>query len=71
MLAAIEQVRELEQNLLNKAAEAKPKFDKRGQLLPANASICCWTPARPSSNWRAWPVTNCTTTRTAARPAAA
>ncbi|QXZ16260.1 geranyl-CoA carboxylase subunit beta [Pseudomonas sp. AO-1] len=34
MLAAIEQVQQLEQNLLNKAAEAKTKFDKRGQLLP-------------------------------------
>jgi geranyl-CoA carboxylase beta subunit len=33
MLTAIEQVRQLEQNLLNKAAEAKAKFDKRGQLL--------------------------------------
>jgi geranyl-CoA carboxylase beta subunit len=31
---AIEHVQQLEQNLLNKAAEAKPKFDKRGQLLP-------------------------------------
>lgn len=37
MLAAIEHVQQLEQNLLNKAAEAKTKFDKRGQLLPVNA----------------------------------
>ncbi|KAE9641772.1 geranyl-CoA carboxylase subunit beta [Pseudomonas sp. PB106] len=34
MLTAIEHVQQLEQNLLNKAAEAKAKFDKRGQLLP-------------------------------------
>lgn len=37
MLTAIEQVQQLEQNLLNKAAEAKGKFDKREQLLPVNA----------------------------------
>ncbi|MFJ2447585.1 geranyl-CoA carboxylase subunit beta [Pseudomonas sp. NPDC087626] len=34
MLASIEQVRQLERNLLAKAAEAKAKFDRRGQLLP-------------------------------------
>jgi geranyl-CoA carboxylase beta subunit len=56
MLDAVEQVRTLEQNLLDKAAEARPKFEKRGQLL---------------SNWRASRATNCTTTRTAVRPAAA
>ncbi|MEK1909436.1 MAG: geranyl-CoA carboxylase subunit beta [Pseudomonas chlororaphis] len=34
MLAGIAQIRQLEQNLLAKAAEAKAKFEKRGQLLP-------------------------------------
>ncbi|WP_440973054.1 geranyl-CoA carboxylase subunit beta [Pseudomonas koreensis] len=34
MLTAIEHVQQLEQNLLNKAAEAKAKFARRGQLLP-------------------------------------
>ncbi|ROL84469.1 acetyl-CoA carboxylase carboxyltransferase subunit [Pseudomonas chlororaphis] len=34
MLAGIAQIRQLEQNLLAKATEAKAKFEKRGQLLP-------------------------------------
>ncbi|MDG1581878.1 geranyl-CoA carboxylase subunit beta [Pseudomonas sp. GOM6] len=34
MLAAIASFREVEQKVLDKAAEAKAKFDKRGQLLP-------------------------------------
>ena len=46
MLAGIEQVRQFEQNLLNKAAEAKPKFDKRGQLLPLSL-IHISEPTRP------------------------
>ena len=47
MLAAIEQVRQLEQNLLNKAAEAKPKFDKRGQLLPRERLNLLLDPGAP------------------------
>ena len=34
MLAAIASFREVEQKVLDKANEAKPKFIKRGQLLP-------------------------------------
>ncbi len=34
MLAAVAGFRELEQKVLDKAAEARPKFEKRGQLLP-------------------------------------
>lgn len=34
MLAAIGQLRALEQTLLDKAQQARPKFDQRGQLLP-------------------------------------
>ncbi|TIH08586.1 geranyl-CoA carboxylase subunit beta [Pseudomonas leptonychotis] len=34
MLTAVTSFREIEQNCLNKAAAAKEKFDKRGQLLP-------------------------------------
>lgn len=34
MLAAIDSFRSVEQGVLNKAREAKPKFEKRGQLLP-------------------------------------
>jgi geranyl-CoA carboxylase beta subunit len=34
MLAAVASFRDVEQNCLNKAAEAKAKFTKRGQLLP-------------------------------------
>lgn len=34
MLATIDSFRQIEQNCLNKAAEAKAKFEKRGQLLP-------------------------------------
>ena len=47
MLAGIEQVRQLEQNLLNKAAEAKPKFDKRGQLLPRERLNLLLDPGAP------------------------
>ena len=47
MLAVIEHVRQLEQNLLNKAAEAKPKFDKRGQLLPRERLNLLLDPGAP------------------------
>ncbi|MBK5351865.1 geranyl-CoA carboxylase subunit beta [Pseudomonas sp. TH41] len=47
MLVGIEQVRELEQNLLNKAFESKPKFDKRGQLLPRERLNLLLDPGAP------------------------
>jgi geranyl-CoA carboxylase beta subunit len=47
MLTTIEQVRQLEQNLLNKAAEAKAKFDKRGQLLPRERLNLLLDPGAP------------------------
>jgi len=47
MLAAIEQVQQLEQNLLNKAAEAKDKFEKRGQLLPRERLNLLLDPGAP------------------------
>lgn len=47
MLTAIEQVQQLEQNLLNKAAEAKGKFDKRGQLLPRERLNLLLDPGAP------------------------
>ncbi|WP_413704288.1 geranyl-CoA carboxylase subunit beta [Pseudomonas sp. Pseusp16] len=47
MLGAIEQVRALEQNLLNKAAEAKPRFEKRGQLLPRERLNLLLDPGAP------------------------
>jgi len=33
MLAAIDSFRDVERKVLDKAFEAKPKFEKRGQLL--------------------------------------
>ncbi|MGG7675249.1 geranyl-CoA carboxylase subunit beta [Pseudomonas sp. WC2] len=47
MFTAIEQVQQLEQNLLNKAAEAKAKFDKRGQLLPRERLNLLLDPGAP------------------------
>ncbi|MGP6460386.1 geranyl-CoA carboxylase subunit beta [Pseudomonas parakoreensis] len=47
MLAAIEHVQQLEQNLLNKAAEAKGKFDQRGQLLPRERLNLLLDPGAP------------------------
>ncbi|VVO63997.1 geranyl-CoA carboxylase subunit beta [Pseudomonas fluorescens] len=47
MLAAIEQVQQLEQSLLNKAGEAKAKFDKRGQLLPRERLNLLLDPGAP------------------------
>jgi geranyl-CoA carboxylase beta subunit len=47
MLAAIEHVQQLEQNLLSKAAEAKAKFDKRGQLLPRERLNLLLDPGAP------------------------
>ncbi|HWH88226.1 MAG TPA: geranyl-CoA carboxylase subunit beta [Pseudomonas sp.] len=47
MLAAVEQVQQLEQNLLNKAAEAKDKFTKRGQLLPRERLNLLLDPGAP------------------------
>ncbi|MBC3775938.1 acyl-CoA carboxylase subunit beta [Pseudomonas sp. SWRI99] len=47
MLAAIEQVQQLERNLLDKAADAKAKFDKRGQLLPRERLNLLLDPGAP------------------------
>ncbi|SEN08248.1 geranyl-CoA carboxylase beta subunit [Pseudomonas sp. ok272] len=47
MLACIEQVRHLERNLLAKAAEAKAKFDQRGQLLPRERLNLLLDPGAP------------------------
>ncbi len=47
MLAAVEHIRRLEQNLLDKAAQAKPKFDKRGQLLPRERLNLLLDPGAP------------------------
>lgn len=47
MLAAIEQVQQLEQNLLDKAAEAKDKFSQRGQLLPRERLNLLLDPGAP------------------------
>lgn len=47
MLAGIEQIRQLERRLLDKAAEAKPKFAKRGQLLPRERLNLLLDPGAP------------------------
>ncbi|AZD30882.1 geranyl-CoA carboxylase subunit beta [Pseudomonas chlororaphis] len=47
MLAGLAQIRQLEQNLLAKAAEAKAKFDKRGQLLPRERLNLLLDPGAP------------------------
>ncbi|MGV8860805.1 MAG: geranyl-CoA carboxylase subunit beta [Pseudomonas sp.] len=47
MLASIAQVRQLERVLLDKALEAKPKFDKRGQLLPRERLNLLLDPGAP------------------------
>ncbi|WP_285420572.1 geranyl-CoA carboxylase subunit beta [Pseudomonas sp. efr-133-TYG-5] len=47
MLAAIEHVQQLERNLLHKAAEAKAKFARRGQLLPRERINLLLDPGSP------------------------
>ncbi|EIM18384.1 geranyl-CoA carboxylase subunit beta [Pseudomonas chlororaphis] len=47
MLAGLAQIRQLEQNLLTKAAEAKVKFEKRGQLLPRERLNLLLDPGAP------------------------
>jgi geranyl-CoA carboxylase beta subunit len=47
MLASIQQVRQLEQVLLDKAAEAKGKFAQRGQLLPRERLNLLLDPGAP------------------------
>lgn len=47
MLAAVASFREIEQNCLNKAADAKAKFDKRGQLLPRERLNLLLDPGAP------------------------
>lgn len=47
MLASIAQLRQLEHTLLAKAQEAKPKFDKRGQLLPRERLNLLLDPGAP------------------------
>lgn len=71
MLAAVASFREVEQKVLDKAQDAKPKFEKRGQLLPRERLNLLLDPGSPSWSCAPWPATSCTTTRTAPRPAAA
>ena len=47
MLAAVDSFRQIEQNCLNKAAEAKAKFEKRGQLLPRERLNLLLDPGAP------------------------
>ncbi|WP_068826701.1 geranyl-CoA carboxylase subunit beta [Pseudomonas sp. BMS12] len=47
MLAALASFREVEQKVLDKAAEAKAKFDKRGQLLPRERLNLLLDPGAP------------------------
>src|SRR5450830_65732 len=47
MLASLQHLRLLEQNLLSKAQQAKPKFDKRGQLLPRERLNLLLDPGAP------------------------
>ena len=47
MLVGIEHVRQLQQNLLDKAAEAKARFEKRGQLLPRDRLNLLLDPGAP------------------------
>lgn len=47
MLAAIASFRDVEKKVLDKAAEAKPKFEKRGQLLPRERINLLLDPGAP------------------------
>jgi geranyl-CoA carboxylase beta subunit len=47
ILVGIEHVRQLQQNLLDKAAEAKDRFEKRGQLLPRERLNLLLDPGAP------------------------
>ena len=47
MLAAVDSFRQIEQNCLNKAFEAKAKFEKRGQLLPRERLNLLLDPGAP------------------------
>ena len=47
MLAAVDSFRQIEQNCMNKAAEAKAKFEKRGQLLPRERLNLLLDPGAP------------------------
>ncbi|MCK9813852.1 geranyl-CoA carboxylase subunit beta [Pseudomonas sp. MAFF 302046] len=47
MLACLDHIRQLEENLLHKAAEAKAKFEKREQLLPRERLNLLLDPGAP------------------------
>lgn len=47
MLAAVEQLRRLEQTMLEKAAQAQARFDQRGQLLPRQRLNLLLDPGAP------------------------
>jgi geranyl-CoA carboxylase beta subunit len=47
MLAAVDSFRQIERNCLNKAFEAKAKFEKRGQLLPRERLNLLLDPGAP------------------------
>ncbi|BAQ75978.1 geranyl-CoA carboxylase, beta subunit AtuC [Pseudomonas sp. Os17] len=47
MLTGLQQVQQLQQDLLNKAAEAKARFDQRGQLLPRERLNLLLDPGAP------------------------
>jgi geranyl-CoA carboxylase beta subunit len=52
MLAAVASFRMSNRRCLNKAAEAKAKIQKRGQLLPRERLNLLLDPARPFWSWR-------------------
>ncbi len=47
LLAQIAQLRQLEQRTRDKSAESKPRFEKRGQLLPRERLGCLLDPGAP------------------------
>lgn len=63
--------REAEQKALDLAESAGPVSPGGANCSPGTASTACWTGAASFSNSAPSPATRCTTTRTAARPAAA
>jgi len=44
---SIAAMRTIQQKVIDKSFAAKPKFEKRGQILPHEACVCCWMRETP------------------------
>ncbi len=65
LLAQLSEVRAIQQKSIDKSYAAKPKFDKKGKILPHERIGYCSMPIRLSLSFVVWLATTCMMTRMA------